>query len=63
MQDRYEHVVHLRLTGREWRQIEELARLRSLTIEELIRETLHLPPLDSEPRTLRKRHLRVVQPG
>jgi hypothetical protein len=63
MQDRYEHVVHLRLTGREWRQIDELARLRSLTIEELIRETLHLPPPDSEPRAMRKRHLRVVQPG
>lgn len=63
MQDRYEHVVHLRLTRREWRQIDELARLRSLTAEELIRETLHLPPPDSEPRSERKRHLRVVQSG
>jgi hypothetical protein len=43
------HVVHLRLTHEEWRLVAEMARLRRLSIEELLREGLRLSRLDALP--------------
>ncbi|HYM55756.1 MAG TPA: hypothetical protein VES97_10360 [Solirubrobacteraceae bacterium] len=54
-------VVLLPLTHSEWNYLDELARLRGVPIEELLREGLRLPPLDA-PQTTPERHLRVVEP-
>jgi hypothetical protein len=54
-------VVPLPLTDGEWKHLHELAELRDVPIEELLREGLRLPPLDETEPTL-ERHLRVVQP-
>jgi hypothetical protein len=60
-QDGHLWVVPLPVTYAEWRHLHELAELRGITIEQLLREGLRLPPLDARQPTP-ERHLRVVQP-
>jgi hypothetical protein len=64
MQRHCARVVYMRLTHQEWTPISELARLRNITVVELLREQLRLSPLDSEPlnEPTRSRHLSAVQP-
>jgi hypothetical protein len=53
-------VVPLPLTDSEWKHIHGLAELRRVSIEDLLREGLHLPSLDAaQPEP--ERHLRIVQ--
>jgi hypothetical protein len=56
------HVVQLRLTDDEWNHICAIARLRQLTLEELLREELRLTPRQPEPTVAARdrSHLRVV---
>ena len=57
------HVVQLRLTDDEWNHICAIARLRQLTVEDLLREELRMTPRQPErPAPARDRsHLRLVR--
>ncbi|HEV3047558.1 MAG TPA: hypothetical protein VGY13_09375 [Solirubrobacteraceae bacterium] len=64
MPPNYVHVVQLRLTSEEWRLLAEMAKLRRVSVEDLLREGLRLP--QREPQTLsseRPPHLRLVGSG
>jgi|HubBroStandDraft_3_1064219.scaffolds.fasta_scaffold153560_2 hypothetical protein len=52
------HVVQLRVTHDEYEHLDRLARLRNITIEDVIREGLSLAPIDAV--RLPERHLRLV---
>jgi len=57
------HVVPLRLTHDEWRLIAEIAHLRGVTVEDLVREGLRLSRLDGSGARPRRGRLRVVAPS
>lgn len=63
MSGRYAHVVQVRLTQPEWRQIARLAQVRGITVEELLREALRLSPPAGRATSVRESHLRVVRSG
>jgi len=57
------YVVQVRLTRNEMKWVDQMARVRRVTIEELIREQLRLTLLDAEALPPPERHLHVIQPG
>jgi predicted DNA-binding ribbon-helix-helix protein len=57
------HVVQLRLTDDEWNHIAAIARLRELTIEELLREELRMSRRQADPPPRARSHLRLVARG
>lgn len=60
----YAHVVQLRLTHEEWRVVSELAQLRRVSVEDLLREGLRLSHGETqEPAAERAAHLRLLTPG
>lgn len=61
MRRRYDHVIQLRVTRQEWRQIDELAQLRGITVEDLLREALRLSPPPSDTAHAHESHLRIVR--
>lgn len=63
-ENRYAHVVQLRLTREEWRLISQMAWLRRMSVEDLLREGLRLnrPEADT-PAPERATPLRVVGPS
>ena len=56
------HVVQMRLTHEEWRLVAEMASLRRLSVEELLREGLRLSRLDAAMAESLRARLRVVAP-
>jgi hypothetical protein len=64
MPSNYAHVVQLRLTNEEWRLVAEMAKLRRMSVEDLLREGLRLQRHEPEPGPgQRPPHLRAVGPG
>jgi hypothetical protein len=57
------HIVQLRLTNEEWNHICAIARLRELTIEELLREELRMSRQQLDTPARGHSHLRVVGPS
>jgi hypothetical protein len=57
------HVVQLRFTPDEWSHISAIARLRELTIEELLREELRMSHRQPEMAERARSHLRLLTPG
>jgi hypothetical protein len=60
-------IVELELTARERQHLDELARLKRMTIDELFREALLLPPFDPDEsfrpeRPADRGELRAVPP-
>lgn len=63
MPGRYAHVVQLRLTGEEWRVIAEMAHLRRMSVEDLLREGLRLSGGDQQaPEQERAARLQLLAP-
>jgi len=62
MHARRTHIVQLRLTQDEWSVVSRLARLRGLTVEELLRESLRLTPPDSQPGDPERGRLLALRP-
>jgi hypothetical protein len=60
----YSHaqIVQLHLTAEEWRHLDAIAQLRSITVEELLREGLGLPLRERLQPPPRRPHLRAVAP-
>jgi hypothetical protein len=56
------HVVELRLTSEEWDHVSAIARLRELTVEELLREELRMSRPRIDPPVRERSHLRIVAP-
>jgi len=56
------HVVQLRFTHDEWSHISAIARLRNVTVEELLREELRLSSRQAEPPERQRSHLQIVAP-
>jgi hypothetical protein len=54
------HVVQLRLTPEEWNHVAAIARLRELTIEELLREELRMGRRQPDAPARERSHLRLV---
>ncbi len=63
MPPRYAHVVHLRLTHEERRLVAEMARLRRLSVEDLLREGLRLGGGDAQGPPAERARLRSIVPG
>ncbi|HTU79198.1 MAG TPA: hypothetical protein VMF09_10610 [Solirubrobacteraceae bacterium] len=64
MAGQYTHVVQLRLTSEEWRLVAEIAGLRRVSVEDLLREGLRLSQRDAQPPVEpRPGSLRLVGPG
>jgi hypothetical protein len=63
-ENKYSHVVQLRLTREEWRLISQMAWLRRMSVEDLLREGLRMnrPEADT-PAPEREAPLRVVGPA
>jgi hypothetical protein len=47
--NKYAHVVQLRLTREEWRVISQMAWLRRMSVEDLLREGLRLTRPEADP--------------
>jgi predicted DNA-binding ribbon-helix-helix protein len=56
------HVVQLRLTNEEWNHVSAIARLRELTVEELLREELRMSRQQLDPPSRERPDLRLVTP-
>jgi len=56
------HVVQLRFTHEEWSHISAIARLRQLTVEELLREELRMSSREAQAPGREHSHLRLVAP-
>lgn len=54
------HVVQVRFTQAEWDHISAVARLRQITVEELLREELRMSSRQVEPPARERSHLHVV---
>jgi hypothetical protein len=63
MPGREVHVVQLRLTQEEWNHMAAIARLRELTIEELLREELRMSRRQADAPVRERSHLRLLGPG
>jgi hypothetical protein len=50
-ENKYAHVVQLRLTREEWRVISQMAWLRRMSVEDILREGLHLTRTDGDAQT------------
>jgi hypothetical protein len=66
-ENKYAHVVQLRLTREEWRVIAKMAWLRRVSVEDLLREGLRLSRVENEapaptPTPERTTPLRLVGP-
>lgn len=62
MPRRHLHVVQLRLTSDEWRLVSEIARLRRLSVEDLLREGLRLGRHDAAAPPPERGRLQLVTP-
>jgi hypothetical protein len=56
------HIVQLRLTSEEFDHVVAIARLRNLTVEELLREELRFSRRDATSPPAVRARLRVVGP-
>lgn len=61
MQRGHTHVVQLRLSREEWRLIAEMARLRRVTVEDMLREGLRLPHRGTPEPERERTQLRLVR--
>jgi hypothetical protein len=52
------HVAQVRFTPGQWRVLLDMALIRRITVEDLIREELEMPAGDAAPPP--ERHLRLV---
>jgi hypothetical protein len=58
--ERFAHAVQLRLTRHEMTALHRMAEVRRCSIEELIRDELHLSAVEPLPPQPHRSHLRVV---